>query len=232
MCDKCNNYFGRKLEQPVLASDYFQTLRARQALTSRAGNPLLWEGLALTGGGAFRASFSQLEKNIYFESESLNGGIPIGTAMARATGGRLYLPLGVQEPAPKVLSRFFAKIGLEVVAHRLLGSADFSTIVYDTQLDAIRNWARYGSGAFSWPLHRRRLYDENHSHIDDAYPEGYQLLHEFMLLVTDTKEWYSIVCIFGEEFAINLGGPEIEGYEAWLRAHDQQSPLATATAHP
>ena len=53
-----------------------------------------------------------------------------------------------------------------------------------------------------------------------------------MLLVTETNEWYAVVCIFGEEFAINLGGPEVEGYEGWLKAHVRQSPLATATTRP
>ena len=42
-------------------------------------------------------------------------------------------------------------------------------------------------------------------------PEGNaeQIVHEFDFLVTDQSEWFFVLAIFGVEFAINLGGPEI-----------------------
>jgi hypothetical protein len=44
---------------------------------------------------------------------------------------------------------------------------------------------------------------------------AYQVLHEFTLLYTDKHELYAVVCLFGEEFALNYGGPEIDGYATW-----------------
>jgi hypothetical protein len=80
-------------------------------------------------------------------------------------------------------------------------------------------------GALAWPIHRRRLYDEDRMFTNPQHPKGYQLLHEYDLLITETNEWYAVICIFGEEFVINLGGPEVEGYEAWLKRHNGFSPL-------
>jgi len=231
VCDACNNYFGRKLEHKVLTSPYFKNLRARQALTSRAGNPLLTKGIVSTGNATFVADFSHLENAIFFEPTSIDRKTKIETAIRRAcvarTGGRLYLIHSGEEPELRTLSRFLAKIGLEILAHRFIGNPDFEIVIFDGQLDAVRRWARYGSGTMNWPFHRRRLYHEDHSFTDANGPEDYQVLHEFDLLITEHSEWFAVICIFGEEFAINLGGPEIEGYESWLIRHDNVSPLYT-----
>lgn len=64
---------------------------------------------------------------------------------------------------------------------------------------------------------------ESLGNIDQAEP--YEVLHEFDILVTPTSEYYIVVAIFGEEFALNLGGPEIDGHEQWLRANNDKSPL-------
>ena len=53
----------------------------------------------------------------------------------------------------------------------------------------------------------------------------HQVVHEFDLLHCESGEVYAVICIFGEEFAINLGGPSIEGYEARLLAQGGLSPL-------
>ena len=34
---------------------------------------------------------------------------------------------------------------------------------------------------------------------------SYQVLHEYTLFHTEARELYAVVCIFGEEFAINFG---------------------------
>jgi hypothetical protein len=51
------------------------------------------------------------------------------------------------------------------------------------------------------------------------------VLHEFDLLPIEPGEIYAVLCIFGEEFAINLGGPSIERYEDYLQSNGGLSPL-------
>jgi hypothetical protein len=53
----------------------------------------------------------------------------------------------------------------------------------------------------------------------------YQVLHEYTLLYTERLELYAVLCLFGEEFAINYAGPEIDGYTGWLSQNDGRSPL-------
>jgi hypothetical protein len=52
-----------------------------------------------------------------------------------------------------------------------------------------------------------------------------EVVHEFDVLATEWGEWFLVVAIFGTEFAINYGGPEIDGYLRWLEEHNYGSPL-------
>lgn len=118
------------------------------------------------------------------------------------------------------MGRLLGKIGLEEIARRTLtleGAND--EIVDNPQLDPIRFYVRRDEGP-TWPIAQRRIYEE-----DDVLPAGSQILHEFTIFVTADQEFYSVVCIFGMEYAINLGGPDLEGYERWLASNGRRSPL-------
>ena len=55
-----------------------------------------------------------------------------------------------------------------------------------------------------------------------------QVIHEFDFLVTPWDEWYFVQIIFGQEFAINLGGRRIDGYLKWLKDNNSESWLYMA----
>jgi hypothetical protein len=50
-------------------------------------------------------------------------------------------------------------------------------------------------------------------------------MHEFALFYTREWDLYPVCAFYGMEYAINLGGPEIEDYLKWLREHDGRSYL-------
>ena len=50
-------------------------------------------------------------------------------------------------------------------------------------------------------------------------------MHELDVLETDSDEWDLVLAIFGPEFALNIGGPEIDGYRKWITRHGDVSPL-------
>jgi hypothetical protein len=50
-------------------------------------------------------------------------------------------------------------------------------------------------------------------------------VHEYDILITDANEWYFVLALFGLEFAINIGGPDIDLYVRWLDQHEGVSPL-------
>jgi hypothetical protein len=139
-------------------------------------------------------------------------------------GGTLILPGSGQPPSDKIISRFLAKAALESMAQRLLdapGGIDY--IVDEPQLDLIRNHARRGDIP-NWPHHSRRIYDADEKWIDEFGSEV-QMVHESEILQTTWGEWFFVLAIFGLEFVINYGGPEIEGYQRWLSENNGSSPL-------
>jgi hypothetical protein len=230
VCDPCNNYFGRKLEFDILDSSYFKNLRSRQALKSRRGKPIFAGMTVSVGGARFRATFSG-NKEVSIHSVSIDGKTTLQEAFARDKGGKIWIPLGGDSPDDKLISRFLGKVGLEMLAARFHTFPDFEDMIFQDQLDPIRRWSRYGQGVKSWPFNRRRLYDEDSKH-SDVEATDFQMVHEFDLLLTDAHELYAIVCIFGEEFVINMAGPSLEGYEAWLMENNGTSPLYSGKNRP
>ena len=48
----------------------------------------------------------------------------------------------------------------------------------------------------------------------------YEVLHEWLFLDTDQGEIYFVLAIFGTEYVINMGGPDLEATIAGSRAND------------
>jgi hypothetical protein len=126
---------------------------------------------------------------------------------------------------PSLVSRFLAKVGLEVMAHKVRHVPGWEMeLTFKQELDEIRQFARYGGRNKSWPYYERRLYDE-HKMFTGEDGEPFEILHEFDTLYTEQQELYAIVIILGIEYAINMGGPEIDEYEKWLAENNFLSPL-------
>lgn len=219
VCDGCNNYFAVKIEGPLLSSDHFVHLRHRLDLLNKRGLPAPVRGVYPGGrmavmllGGPEGPSIGPWRPQ---DNDQFIAAITSGRA------GRIYVPFPVA-PDERLLARFLAKIAVEILAHRTIEAREPAAILLDQpELAAIRRFARYGDRPGEWPIHRRRLYAE-----DKVFPDGdYQVLHEFILLATDAGEYYAVICLFGEEFVINLGGPSIDGYVAYLAESNERSPL-------
>lgn len=219
ICDGCNNYFAVKVEGPLLASDFFTHLRHRQDLPNKRGE-------AVPLRAAFPAGRMAVSLIRTKEGTSIGALRPedeprfIHTVMS-SPSGRIYISRP-EPPDERLLARFLAKVAVEVVAARVHGSElGAESVLQEVALEPIRRFARYGAPPVPWPVHRRRIYDE------DALfeTEGYQVLHEYTIVQTAGEELYAVVCLFGEELAINLGRPSIEGYVAHLAENEKRSPL-------
>ncbi len=220
VCDDCNHYFGSKVEGPLLGSDYFRHARCWSATPSKRGR--------VPGVRALHPASKSLLEMVRDLDGSLHlfpaaGGSEHRWAeyLSGNRHGQLYVPVPVP-PDHFLMSRFLAKVALEVLADRMLpldGGLEF--VATDGQLDPVRKFARYGSTQ-AWPFSRRELYapETAFSGVDG---EPYEVLHEFALLYTGERELHLVCAIYGVEYAINLGGPEIESYKRWLRQHDGRS---------
>jgi hypothetical protein len=125
------------------------------------------------------------------------------------------------------MARFMAKVALESKAARVVQFPDGLAYICDeTRLDPLREHARRGR-ITQWPVYSRRIYGADAMIVGPDGTLG-QVIHESDFLVTPLGEWYFVLALFGLEFAINLDGPEVEGYEKWLSENNYASILYSA----
>lgn len=135
-----------------------------------------------------------------------------------------WLPAeGIARPDYRQMGRFLAKVGLEVLAFKMLSVPSWNDEIVDQQaLDELRNFSRYNQGP-DWPFTVRTLHPVNAIFKDGN--QLFELLHEFEILYTHSSEAYLAVSIFGVEMVINLGGRENDGFLRWLEDNNLASPL-------
>lgn len=219
VCDKCNNYFSRKVEKPFLESAAILQLRFHQEIPSKRGNIPPINGILTPNFPAIlrRDPKSHFAASVEVQPDAIKH-------IISSNKGSIILPAGGDPPTEIVISRFLAKVAIEAMAQRLVEyPKGLKYIVEETQLDLIRNHARIGETP-NWPVSVRRIYDANQKWIDENGNQV-QMVHEFDILYTPWSEWFLVVAIFGLELAINYGGPEIDGYRRWLSENNNNSPL-------
>jgi hypothetical protein len=219
VCDKCNNYFARKVEKPLLDCIDLITLRFHQRIPNKRGRV---PPLAGTVGDSAPVI-------AYFSRDDTFPGLLEATPKAaelilRQKADVLNFPGYRDQWESALTSRFLAKAALEGLASRLLsacGRADFA--ITEPQLDPIRSYARRGSTVL-WPYHTRRIYDADKPW---TLPTGetVQRVWEWEILETESFDHFFVLTLFGLELAINYQEPDIRGYVQWLDRHDKISPL-------
>lgn len=220
VCDACNNYFSRKVEKPFLDLPIVRQLRFQQDLQSKRGNLPSISGLITPDIPALLTRYPK------YDFTSVQVSEPDLARILQAKEGTMLFPLAGDLPDTPVVSRFLAKIALEAMALRLVEfPGGIAYICDEVQFDVLRDHARKGYVS-PWPVHIRTIYHQNGKTFGSE-GNAEQIVHEFDFLVTDQSEWFFVLAIFGVEFSINLGGPEISGYRRWLEQTGGLSPLYT-----
>jgi hypothetical protein len=222
VCDKCNNYFSRKVEKPFLEAPAISELRFQQAIPSKRGRVPPSSGLLLP---QFPVSLYRHLKGPFVGSILVDNPDGIRHLLSSDNATIVFSGNG-RPPDVHVVSRFLAKAAVEALALRLMsvpGGLDF--VVDESQFDPIRRHAREGHPR-TWPHSVRRIYSADRMVTDDA-GEAVQTLYEYDFLYTPASELYFVLAMFGLELAINVGGPEVDGYVQWLKDHSGISPLYT-----
>lgn len=219
VCDRCNNYFARKVEKPFLDLEAMKILRFHQIIPSKRGNI---PSIKATVESNYPATVTKKIKDSYLFS------VELCTAAfeyaKNAKEGKIMIPASAPLPNGPVVSRFLAKVALEAMAQRCAEyPAGLEYLVDEIQLDALRNHARYGQN-MEWPFSSRRIHDPDKLWINEDGNEV-QIVHEFDIFKTEVGELYFILSVFGIELAINCAGPAIDGYIQWLKDNDNASPL-------
>jgi hypothetical protein len=221
VCDKCNHYFSLKIEKPLLEHPYFRNLRFEQSIQNKKGNYIPERGLLLhPHGGPIELSHDENGNSIVvIEDENI-----LKTFKSLTRGEIIYPHFDLPDKKDKIISRFLGKIGLEQIASELLAnSKSLEEFIDHSDFELLRNYVRYGKPDILWPYYLRRIYPSDKDFFEAGI--GYQTMHEHMILQTEQNELYIVLAIFGVEYCLNLGGPELEGYEIWLQNNNFKSPL-------
>jgi hypothetical protein len=224
VCDRCNNYISRKVEKPFLDTLYAKSTRFEMRVPSKRGR--------IPPGIGFHAQSRTRVALVYDEAGTICVGADEGedetrwvSSILAGEEGTLYIPSPRSPDNDYVTARFIAKVALEVLAKQCAEINGWNDeVVEKLELDEIRNYVRRGVPNLVWPVNIRNLYDKVFL-FEDGDDPSYQVLHEWIILSTQPGEFFVVVAIFGIEYSINLGGPEIEGYQQWLQANAHASPL-------
>jgi hypothetical protein len=223
VCDQCNSYFSTKVEKPFLDTSYVRDMCFHAQIRNKKGHPPFVASVHLQSGvpvamypnmdgeGFSIAALYQGDESKWIKS------------LLSAERGTLVIPIPTL-PAVELLSRFVAKVALEALALRVLNvEGGIKEIVDKPELDPLRDYARRGKGQF-WPVEERRLYPPDFVFVK-AGADPYEVLHEWTFLYTVQHELYFVLGLFGNEYAMNMGGRELDGYRRWLAEHSNRSPL-------
>ena len=222
VCDKCNNYIARKVEKPLLDSLYFKEQRFRMSVPSKRNKIPKISGLHLQSRTLLELSKHQNENIIDIVPAEGEDESQLVKFLKENKEGTLIIPISPPHN-DYIISRFVAKIGLEVLASRFITAGGLDELIDKPELDDLRSYVRHGNPRRIWPYSYRSIYapDSLFTEKDDIF----EVLHEYDILVTRDYEYYVVVAIFGIEYALNLGRREIDGYYDWLSNHNYQSPL-------
>lgn len=225
VCDKCNDYFGKKIERQVLELSYFKSLRHRNEILTKKNrlptenaytNHSLSEQVEIVGSNGNILEVNVENKKI-FES-IINGSID-----------KIYVPILKQPEKDNLyISRFLGKVAIEALADKLCNIENWNNeFVEHEGLDDLRNYVRYGKGKF-WKYNQRKVYEEYEIFKDfknTNKPKTYQTLYEYDFLYIDEKFLFFVCIILGTEYVINMREPNLELYYEWLKTNDNKGPL-------
>lgn len=218
VCDRCNNYFAIKIEQPLLKLPYFISLRYRNDIESKKGRIPVDKGI-LFGENPSTVNFHKDKDGLSLSFDDENSLININETFT------VVAPQNDSPPEQNIhISKLLGKIGLEALAKIGTGiNGGIDEIIEKKDLDKLRNYVRYGSGVDYWEYYCRKLYPENSIFTDEN--EKYKVLHEYRLLYTEDYILFIVVIIMGIEYCLNLTNPKIDRYAKWLRENNNASPL-------
>lgn len=225
VCDGCNNYFARKIEGPLLGSDFMLQARHRNGIPSKRKRVPIQNMLSFPDALPLEMGMAR-DGSRYLSAadESDNGRFINRLQMSNRLTTVFPVP---EKPPRRLFSRFLLVMGLEYLAHRMLpvDGGIVADHINNPALEEARRYTRFNEGHTDWPYHECLLYPEGKQFLDSETGLPYDVPHEFTLLYTPKQEMYFVVALFGTQYTINLGGSELEGFCDWLKENGNASPL-------
>jgi hypothetical protein len=224
VCDKCNNYFARKVEEPILGHPSMRNLRAWYQVPNKRGKYPSLKG-HIAGTDIAIGLRRDRDGKLQVETERARDSQRLRDELGEGLSNPLLFVIE-KEPPKREMSRFLCKMALEAIAETCSSKEGGSEIVVDAEFyDNARTYARYGTNFPEWPYSQRRIFPEETlmRHPDNG--EWVQAGFGCCWFMNKRRETLFAFCFYGIEFVINVGGPSIRGYKEWLEDHGNISPM-------
>lgn len=165
------------------------------------------------------------ESGIFVEPQDRSRASELEHSLLAETQGTLRVPVPHKSEVDRhMMSRFIGKVAIEALALRVMHVDGWrEELVSNKGLEALRGFVRVGEKPKEWQFHRRILHRFDQRFCDGT--EVFEILHEYDFVYTQKNLLFFVMAIFGEEFAIDMGNPEIRSYEAYLNEQVGVSPL-------
>lgn len=230
VCDSCNNYLARKVEAPFMNSEYGKLSRFEMRVPNRRGRTPIASGYHFPS--RTRVDLQHIEHGIVFSAPTEEEQLQLVSSIKTQPEGSFLTPASDIPVLNYEVSRFIGMIALEILAFRCVDIEGWNDEVVDNEsFDELRAYVRRGRQGFVWPVHIRRIYPAANEFSDSGSPD-FQVLHEFDLLCLKADDSpnqftdiFAVIAIFGIEYTMNLGSPDLDGYLAWLDANNHVSYL-------
>jgi len=216
VCDKCNNYFARKIEAPFLNSEAVLQLRQELEIHNRNGK------VVNRFADLPSENIMQISQDLHLvmshedkTEEKVEQAVLKYQKYLKRTDELLIKP-------DYNLSRLLAKMAVEAFAYKCLDDMNvIDYIIEDAAFKKIREYVRYG-GNYIWEYSARRIYARNEAYHSDVTTH---INYEFDFLFTSQGKAYFIIVMYGIEYVINIIDNTILDYAEWLKANHYISSL-------
>ncbi|RYG98139.1 MAG: HNH endonuclease [Alphaproteobacteria bacterium] len=154
VCDKCNNYIARKVEQPILNHSWMRNLRAWYQVPNKKGTyPSMLGHIA---GSEIPVNMRRhKDGKLQVSIENLSDAHALSQVVAG--GFEKSLIFTIEDiPPQREMSRFLCKMAIEAYAELFCSDPnELDRLVDEPYLDNIRGYARYGMNFKSSPVNMR-----------------------------------------------------------------------------
>ena len=157
VCDKCNNYIGRKIEEPFLNDPYIMEIRFKSRILNKKKKSPIIKGFHLQSSKQIGISFDVYDHSLNICAIKENEEERWLNSLSNMDSGTLIMPINLK-PDPYKMSRFLAKVAIEALAEKVLevpGGID--ECIDKKELDGLRAYIRKGSSNI-WPYAERKIY--------------------------------------------------------------------------
>lgn len=211
VCDKCQNYLGREIENYVLSKTPFGFWRTMAGTPSKKGKPPMFNPSQKPSTSGKTFDFHPFTDN-GFVIHPMNGESIIEVEATDKTilediinEKRSSFKIVMTPKMLIMIGRFLGKIGIEYWYR------EFGNNVFEKDFDELRNYVRNGTTKYIWPIFHGQLqgnlleYKRKNTYEEERVLYQYQIfqIHDLIFFCFDIgTEYYSII--------LNKQYPEIE----------------------